>query len=294
MILSYIAGPLIGAAIGYCTNFVAVKMLFYPRREIRLWGHRLPFTPGAIPKGKPRLASAVGNIVGRQLLTEDDLAKQLLTEQTEERIVSMAACALEKDIRQEVLDITRIGEGSYSEIRAKVSDALCGKISDSLENARIGAVFAENGGAVVKEKIKGTMLEMFLTDDMVQAITAKGGEEVQKFIREEGKAYIQPIVDKELETVENSSVSELPAKIDVSKDMQRDLIRSVYNTVLCEKLKDIIGSVDISHIIEDKINRMDVDELEKLVLQVMKKELDTIVNLGALIGLVLGIINIFF
>ena len=147
---------------------------------------------------------------------------------------------------------------------------------------------------MVKEKIKGTMLEMFLTDDMLQAITAKGGEEVQRFIREEGKAYIQPIVDKELETVENSSVSELLAKIDVSKDMQRDLIHSVYNTVLCEKLKDIIGGVDISHIIEDKINRMDVDELEKLVLQVMKKELDTIVNLGALIGLVLGIINIFF
>ena len=46
------------------------------------------------------------------------------------QIVSMAACALEKDIRQEVLDITHIGEGSYSEIRAKVSDALCGKISD--------------------------------------------------------------------------------------------------------------------------------------------------------------------
>ena len=60
MILSYIAGPLIGAAIGYCTNYIAVKMLFYPRKEIRLFGHRLPFTPGAIPRGKPRLAGAIG------------------------------------------------------------------------------------------------------------------------------------------------------------------------------------------------------------------------------------------
>ena len=32
MILNYIAGPLIGAAIGYCTNYIAVKMLFYPRK----------------------------------------------------------------------------------------------------------------------------------------------------------------------------------------------------------------------------------------------------------------------
>ena len=39
---------------------------------------------------------------------------------------------------------------------------------------------------------------------------------------------------------------------------------------------------------------MDVLEIEELVLSVMKKELDTIVNLGALIGFVIGIVNIFF
>ncbi|MDO4323480.1 MAG: hypothetical protein Q4C61_13220 [Lachnospiraceae bacterium] len=37
-----------------------------------------------------------------------------------------------------------------------------------------------------------------------------------------------------------------------------------------------------------------IGELEELVLSVMKKELDTIVNLGALIGFLLGIINILF
>jgi len=34
-------------------------------------------------------------------------------------------------------------------------------------------------------------------------------------------------------------------------------------------------------------------ELENMVLSVMKKELNTIVNLGALIGFVIGILNIF-
>ena len=38
---------------------------------------------------------------------------------------------------------------------------------------------------------------------------------------------------------------------------------------------------------------MDVMELEDMVLSVMKKELNTIVNLGALIGFVIGILNIF-
>jgi uncharacterized membrane protein YheB (UPF0754 family) len=38
---------------------------------------------------------------------------------------------------------------------------------------------------------------------------------------------------------------------------------------------------------------MDVLEMEKLVLSVMKKELNAIVNLGALIGLLIGTLNIF-
>jgi len=38
---------------------------------------------------------------------------------------------------------------------------------------------------------------------------------------------------------------------------------------------------------------MEVSELEDLVMQVMKNELQTIVNLGALIGAVIGVINIF-
>jgi uncharacterized membrane protein YheB (UPF0754 family) len=38
---------------------------------------------------------------------------------------------------------------------------------------------------------------------------------------------------------------------------------------------------------------MDVLEVEELVLSIMKKELNSVVNLGAVIGFVIGIINIF-
>ena len=72
-ILKYLAGPVIGAIIGYFTNYLAVKMLFRPRRPKSLFGKQLPFTPGAIPKGKDRLAKAAGQIVAENLVTEEDL-----------------------------------------------------------------------------------------------------------------------------------------------------------------------------------------------------------------------------
>ena len=55
----------------------------------------------------------------------------------------------------------------------------------------------------------------------------------------------------------------------------------------------IVDTVDISEIVEKKVLAMDVKDLEKLCLSVMKKELNAVVNLGAVIGLLLGIINIF-
>ena len=51
--------------------------------------------------------------------------------------------------------------------------------------------------------------------------------------------------------------------------------------------------INVAQVVEDKINSMSVEELEKGVMQVMKTELNMIVNLGALIGLVIGSINIF-
>ena len=45
--------------------------------------------------------------------------------------------------------------------------------------------------------------------------------------------------------------------------------------------------------VEEKINAMPIDELERLIYDVMKKELNAIINLGALIGFILGLLNLF-
>ena len=77
-IVRRIAGPVVGAVIGYFTNYIAVKMLFFPRKPVYLFGHQLPLTPGAIPKGKERLAKAAGDVVAGALLTREDLEDFLL------------------------------------------------------------------------------------------------------------------------------------------------------------------------------------------------------------------------
>ena len=97
-ILKYIIPPVIGAVIGYFTNYIAVKMLFRPLHPVKIGGKTLPFTPGIIPKGKPRLAKALGKAVGTTLLTENDIKNVLLSESMQNTIKSYA----EKLIKSEL------------------------------------------------------------------------------------------------------------------------------------------------------------------------------------------------
>ena len=68
-------------------------------------------------------------------------------------------------------------------------------------------------------------------------------------------------------------------------------VSKFYEQSIDTVLDKLFEKINISQMIEDKINSMEMDEMEKLVMKVMKKELDTIVNLGAVIGCVLGVVN---
>mgnify|MGYP001267713562 CR=1 FL=1 len=84
-----LVSALVGATIGYTTNWIAIKMLFRPLSAKRLLGIRLPFTPGVIPKEKDRLARSIGDSVSRHLLTREYISGELLSGETEEQVRSL-------------------------------------------------------------------------------------------------------------------------------------------------------------------------------------------------------------
>lgn len=69
---------------------------------------------------------------------------------------------------------------------------------------------------------------------------------------------------------------------------------ALYKKAVSACAADLMNWLDLGSIVENKINDMSADELEDLVMSVMKNELNMIVNLGALIGFILGMLNIIF
>ncbi|ANB58859.1 hypothetical protein GFC29_3515 [Anoxybacillus sp. B7M1] len=67
-----------GAIIGGVTNALAIKMLFRPYKPIYVYGKRLPFTPGLIPKRREELAHQLGKMVVEHLLTAEGIRRKLM------------------------------------------------------------------------------------------------------------------------------------------------------------------------------------------------------------------------
>jgi uncharacterized membrane protein YheB (UPF0754 family) len=95
-LLPWIIPPLAGAFIGYVTNAIAIKMLFRPLKAVRVFGLRLPFTPGILPRQRLRLAENIGAMVERELFTPEILGARLRREDVRGRISAALAEATEK------------------------------------------------------------------------------------------------------------------------------------------------------------------------------------------------------
>lgn len=293
-VLEIVLPILIGALIGYCTNYIAVKMLFFPRKERRIGKWKVPFTPGIIPKNKSRLATAVGNAVGDKLLTEEDLTAAFQSSGIKESFISKITDSLTQDdasLKERAVCLT--SEDRVADVTDKLSDVLTVKILDVLKSIDMHKAIFEVANASFAGLLSNPMVAMFLGRNALDSICAKVETGISGYIDEKGREGLQPIVKGEIEKILARSTKENLAALDCNRDTLRDLLSKVFDGFILGNIAAIARHIDVKGIVERKINEMDVKELEDLVMSVMKNELRAIVNLGAFIGAIIGIINIF-
>lgn len=293
MDLSMLTGPAIGAVIGYFTNYLAVKMLFRPLHPVKIGGWTVPFTPGVIPKGQKRLAKALGNVVGTTLLTEEDIKNTLLSEKmlsSLDQAVEGIYEEKEKNIKTYFLSYT--DEETYEDGKEMLGSKAAALIMREVEKLPIAEWIAEKGADAVVSNLDG-LLAMMISADMVRSLVTPAGKKMEEYIKEEGEGLIRPILQEKIEAMEEKTPGELMEKAGLELDLLKSIVRKIYESFIENKISDLLQKINLNQMVEDKINQMPVEEIEELVLSVMKKELSTVVNLGALIGFIIGLLNIF-
>ena len=295
MILKLLAGPVIGSVIGYFTNYIAVKMLFKPLRPKYLFGKQLPFTPGLIPKRKDDLAVAVGRAVSTSLLTKEDLAEALPADSIKASITddlwdSIQTLENSEDTFEEFAQ-KYISQEKYGAVCCKLEDMITEKAASAINEMHVGDLIVREGTRVISEKMQGTMMGMFLNEQTIKSVAAPLGEEIEKYLEENGVNMIRPAISREIGKIEEAPVNGLFDAVPLEKAHVAKAVDFIYERCVADSVGSIVESIDIAGIVEEKIKEMEVEKLEELVLSVMKKELDAIVNLGALIGFIIGILN---
>lgn len=302
-IVRFVAPVALGGIIGAFTNYIAIKMMFRPYSEKRLFGFVVPFTPGIIPKRQNDLAKAIGRVVSDNLVDADGISKMLLSDETigklESKIDEMIHSLQTNENSLRVFFSNYAGEERVENLIKRVNDNLVSKIDGIVSDEKIGLTIAASAMSALDERIgdgfMGMITKNALADTIKDKITPKLANLINDVMRGDGRKMILSIVDDEIDRFANGSVASWAAGMSDEKieSLKRDVVK-LYSEKVNVELPRLLRTIDISKIVEDKIQSMDMPTVERLVLDVANNELYMLVWLGGLLGAIIGVANIFF
>lgn len=324
MELSYIIAPLLGGVIGYITNDIAIRMLFRPHKAKYLFGIHIPFTPGIIPKEKGRIAEAIGGVISENLMNKEVLEKYLLSEDMVEKVRS----AVEEFIAIQQRNNETVSQflGHYlskeeidtiaQNINRSITKQTYEKLADSSVGEKVAHIAIDHvaqkltidGAQELLSGIGGTfgglggMAAGLFGGNIVAKFLGMLREPAEHFLannintmlRDNGEEIVSNMIGGEVDNFLNKPVYKLLEGHEEQLVQAINTVESIYRNVITDHLPKILDSIDISKIVRERINEMDVNETEKLIFQVMDKELKAIVWLGALLGCMMGFTNLLF
>ncbi len=294
-------GPITGAIIGYITNGIAIKMLFRPIKPIYLFGKRLPFTPGIIPKEKNRIAKSVGQVIADKLINEETLAKTLkreeiytyMNEKIDREIAKYESC--DKTI-QSLLE-QFIGEEYLEKKKHSIQESITDKLYSEIVDLNLGKIATEK----IVEQLKGGLdkslfgaFSFLIKDKRIDDMAVKLEPVINQIIADEARPLVNQLVEKKGQDLLDRPLSEIIKKVKIYDFKVKEIVIKSYEKLVISNMPRILEILDISNMVTEKLASYDPLEFEEILLSIIKKELNAIIWLGALLGFIMGCVMNFF
>lgn len=171
-ILSYLAIPIISGLIGWITNFIAVKMIFRPRREIRFLGLRFI---GLLPKRKMELAEKIADIVEKELISHRDLRLIIQTEDFHNQAGKVIKKRIEEFIQNKISSNILLTMLVSQEITNRLTETLMDELQKEIPGA-ISSLFEQvesnfDFKKIIHEKVSN--FDMMRIESIVDSIASR-------------------------------------------------------------------------------------------------------------------------
>jgi uncharacterized membrane protein YheB (UPF0754 family) len=119
---------------GYLGAWLAVRMLFRPRKPFKILGITL-FPQGMIPRHRSRLAEAIGKAVGEELVSQDTILDELFKKDFLRRKIQSVVDSYSEDLLSQ--NYPSLIEALPAKVREPVLDAISSlqlKVAEHIEN----------------------------------------------------------------------------------------------------------------------------------------------------------------
>lgn len=293
-LLHIIGPPVIGGIIGYITNYIAIKMLFRPLMPIMIGRFRVPFTPGIVPKRKDALASTLGEAVVAKFFNADDLEIVFMSDYFK-NAVSDSVVTLLTDRSTTLGSLTDFmqPDPENGQMLKHIKDEICIRIQAAILKANLAQLVAEEGSRLLHKRLGGSPIAKVLNEETLSLVTEPMAEQIEKYILEDGRSIIMPLLNEELSSLAAEPVANIMAEIMPDNNALHKLIGDIYTQFMRSRVRSIVESIDVGGMITEKVLNMPAIEIEVLVTAVVNRELQYVVLLGALLGVLIGTVNIF-
>lgn len=297
-ILSFLIGPVVGGVIGGFTNKLAIRMLFRPYKSHHIGPVHIPFTPGIIPKNKQRLAENIGDMVAQQLLSQEVLSATLLSPDMEMKI----ATAIDGVIGRMLTDTQSLQQflsqylpeehlkQSADKISRELTETIYAKLADERVGQQVAQMVldhvAENPSNKITALLGAAALGLFRP-----SLERKLTSVVNTMLQDNGRQMVSGMVDGEVEKVLDKPIAELCRGREEMLAQIKGGVLKAYRDMVTNNLPQILATLNIRQIVEDRINEMDMAAMEKMIIQTADKELRALVWFGVLLGFMLGFIT---
>ncbi|WP_342387308.1 DUF445 domain-containing protein [Salinicoccus bachuensis] len=252
---------MIGALIGGLTNMLAIRMLFRPYEAKYLFGRRLPFTPGVIPRRREEASVKMGEIVTRHLLTPDAFIEKIKSRETQNFIMLFIDRQIET-IESEKLTLRyfleRINEGLSDKVVEGFNAQLSEKVTaegERLYQQEIGSLIPEDALATLDGKIDS--LQPQITQKIEEYINSEKGYQdlytmTDEFVEHRGRLArsLKYLMSKE--TIVQNIRNELNKLIHHPKmtEIQVRIINDEYERIKNSRVDELISGRDRQKLIE--------------------------------------------
>ena len=153
--------PLVGAAIGYGTNWLAVKMLFRPRKPMSLLGLKIQ---GLVPRRQGDLAASVARTVEQEFISKEDIQKLVGSLAESDRVKSLLHERVDALIQEQLnsfgpLVRTFVSKDLIDSLKKKIEAEIVGFIGGMSEELHRGLGENLDIHAMVQSRIESFDLD---------------------------------------------------------------------------------------------------------------------------------------